>query len=182
MEIQIIAVSAMLMYANLGLRISSESALTLRLAYLLCVLVLLFPILTQATQRKIKKTPTVIFAILAAAAALVGMTASLFMVIPLTYSALASSLLFLALTTQNNSIAWHCLKFQGYTNLMQYRIGLIALCVCTIGLAIIAVTFAMITFAGKSFDVYLIASIGFVCHAVGVFGVRMMRRVSAEPK
>ena len=182
MEITVILQSVLLVVGNLVLKVSVVSRLEWRIAYVLCLFLLVYPILSQLQSRRIKKTFIVVVAVIAAATSLIGLAAVLFFELSDLIVFVSWTLFFLSLVIQNIIIYGHCKKVRNISNIQKYRIGLRLLAFEILAeFAVIAqLAYWLVTQESMSW-LSLLSSIGIICHAVGVFGVLLMRVSSVSP-
>lgn len=182
MELYVILESVLLVIGNLVLKVSVASRLEWRIAYILCIFLLVYPILSQLRFRRIKKTLPVLLAAIAAAGSLVGIAVAIFVGVPDLYVFIFWALFFLSHAIQNISIFRHCKRIKNIRNTRKYRIGLALLAFEILADVAVIAQLAYWTVMQESMQwLPLLSSVGIICHAVGVFGVLLMRVSSVSP-
>jgi hypothetical protein len=139
--------------------------------YVLCLWFLIYPVISQLSVRRIRKTLLILAIVLIGIAGYIGVSASLFTSIPIFYTTICWGLFLASLAFQNCSIFFHCLMLlkEGDTvvNPDRYKLGLFALLIGTI-LEFVAI------YSLKD-DMYLYSTIGIIGHAVTLAGCFVMR-------
>jgi hypothetical protein len=160
------------------MQITVATNLEHRLMYVLCLLLLIFPVVSQLSSRRIKKTFLIRLIILAGIAGFTGISASLFTSVPVLYTTISWGLFLASLAVRNCSIFFHSLQILKYGSIVvnpdRYKLGLFAVFMGTI------LELAMI-YSLKD-DLYLYSAIGIIGHAVTLMGCFVMRISASLPK
>jgi hypothetical protein len=141
-------------------------------------MLLIYPVVTQLSSRRIKKTILIWLIVLVGIAGFTGISASLF--IPVSEQCLVINWgLFLAsLALQNCNIFYHSFLFLKYNSgriqSRTYKFGLIAI-----------MTGLIVSFAAiypLKYDLYIYSAIGIIGHIIALLGCLIMRKSSSRPQ
>ena len=178
MELYYLLVSVLLVLVNFFKKVTIESKFEHRMMYVLCLMLLIYPIVTQLTNRRIKKTLFILLIILFGITGFAGISASLFMTVPIQYTIISWGLFLASLAFQNCSIFFHSYLAMKYSsNLTQpdtYKIGLAAV------LTGLLTEFAVIYLLEN--NLYIYSAIGIIGHIFTLLGCLLMRISVNVPK
>jgi len=178
MELFYFLTSVCLIIGNLVMKVSPDSKVEHKVAYILCLYLIIFPIVSQLWHRRIRKTPVVWLAILLAIASFVCLSASFFFpwVLQLPEFSLIWATFFFALFVQSIIILVSCLHTRtSATNRFRYDMGLWLLGIgLLIKLGVIVGLIVLVYLMKIGLDVSILSSVGIGGYAIGLIGVRVM--------
>jgi len=178
MELYYVFASAVLVLVNFFHKVTIDSKFEHRMMYVLCLMLLIYPIVTQLTHRRIKKSLLIWLIVLAGISGFTGISASLFMPIPIHYTIISWGLFLASLAFQNCSIFFHSFRSMKYssnlTNPNTYKIGLYAV---LIGLIV-----EFVVIYPLKYDIYIYSAIGITGHIFTLLGCLFMRKSINLPK
>jgi len=177
MELFFFLTSVCLMIGNLVIKVSPDSLLGYKLAYSLCLLILIFPILLQLWLRRIRKGKMSLFIVTAAIVSVLGLSVSLYVSWLYQYLPIFWGIFFLALCLQCYVSFASCLLLRKHvTNMKRYFRGLLLLLLSLpIELGAMIWMFVLAFKSDVAFDLSIHASVGIGGYAVGWLGVWLMR-------
>jgi hypothetical protein len=181
MELYVIVEAVLLAVGNLAMKISINSPMQLRIVYVLCLYLLIFPIISQLWHRRIKKTIIILFTVFITAMSFIGICLSFFISIPTLYLTCLWALFFFARFIQDTSICYHCSQMKISCKPSGFRTGMYLMIFSL--LVEVAVVAAIIFIALNILTVRLpvITSIGLIGYAFGVLGVLILRLACEMP-
>ena len=185
MELYFLLPCLFVIYINFVEKITVASQLEHRIAFILCLFLIMFPIVSQLFRWRIKKSPLIMFIICTGVGGFALISLPLFGLdltdlaitndIIISYTVLGWVLFIASLTIQDCSILYHCFKYSLGNRSVQnaYKKGLI---VILIGL----ITEAFAIFLLFYYDMFITSGVGVIGHAITILGCLMLRK-SANP-
>ena len=178
MALYCIISSVIILSINFFYKVTIDSAFEIRVIYVLCLIILITPIITQLSNRRIQKTLLILLIILSTIVGFTGISVSLFISVPIHYFAISWGLFLSALALQNCSIFYHSFRFFKFnSNIVKpdtYKLGLIILLIGLI--AEFAVIYPL------KYDIYIYSAIGMIGQVIAILGCLTMGSVSTIPK